>query len=136
MTTTTTINVDTVCTDADLVEELGDEKELNRILPKDSKDSYPFRKKALEATMKALSRRVPSIHASDIAIVSELRDCVAYGALARIYETNMTQGSSDSLFTKKATMWADKFSAELQALSPTVGDSLRGPTMTMTVHRR
>ena len=128
--------MDTVCTDADLVQELGDEKQLSTILPKDSKDSYPFRKKALEATMKALSRRVPSIQAADLAIVTELRDCVAYGALARIYETNMTQGSSDSLFTKKATMWAEKFTSELQALSPTIGDSLRGPTMTMTVHRR
>lgn len=136
MSTTTTVDVDSVATDADLVEELGDETILNRILPKSSKDSRPFRKKALEATTKALSRRTPPIRDSDLSDVTELRDCVVYGALARIYASNMTSGSEDALFTAKAQEWSDAYDNELEALQPTLGDEVRGPSMSITVHRR
>lgn len=86
--------------------------------------------------MKALSRRTPPIVAADLSNVTELRDCVTYGALARLYEGNMTQGDPNSLFTKKAMMWREKYNAELSSLQPTIGDELRGPSMSITIHRR
>lgn len=136
MTTTTTINVENVATEAELADEIGGMTELLPLLPKDAPVSLTFRQKALEETIKVLSRRTPPIRDADISIPKELRDCVVYGALARIYENNMTQGNPDSLWTKKAQTWRDRYISELSSLQPTLGDDVRGPSMSMTVHRR
>ena len=59
-----------------------------------------------------------------------------YGALAKIYVTNMTSGNADSLWTKKAKMWQDRFDIEIAALVPTLGDEVRGPPRSIAVSRR
>ena len=136
MTTTTTLNVENVATHADLVEEVP-QAVLNRVMKSAlAADTQPARLKALEETTKALSRRMPPIVDSDLSSPTELRDCVVYGALWRIYRDAMTQGSADALFTKQAEDWRDKYTAELRALSPSLDGGVRGPTLTLVVSRR
>lgn len=132
----TTIEVDDVCTDQHLLEEVGDQQVLDRLVPSETKDTRFFRQRALEQTMKALRRRVPPITDASLSDVRELRDCVRFGALARMYERAMTEGTDDSLWTRKARWYQDRFQQELQALQPSIGDDVRGPPMSITVHRR
>lgn len=135
MTTTTTIDVDDVATDDDLVDELGEKAILTSLLP-DGGDSEPFRRKALEDTMKRLSRRTPPISDADLNDVTELRDCVVYGALRRIYERAMTQGSADSLWTKKREWYAQMYADEVAGLMPTLAGEVRGPSLGIAIERR
>lgn len=134
--TTTTIDVEDVCTNAHLVSEIGDATLLDRLLPVESKDSAPFRQRALEETMKSLRRRVPPITEAMLSNVVELRDAVRFGALARLYERAMTQGGRDNVHATKARWYQERFQDELRALQPTIGDEVRSPPRTMTIHRR
>ena len=138
MTTTTTIDIDTVCTHAQLVAELlGDDHILTQVLG-DSQDSEAVRQRALEETIKRLSRRTPPVLDSELNDVTELRDCVRYGALWKIYFTAMTEGDESALWTRKASSWKEMFLDEVAAVQPSLGGDVRAAagSPSVAVHRR
>lgn len=94
MTDTTTIDLDSVCTHADLIGEIGSEVQLRRMLPAQPSDTTdptrPFRQRALEDVVKLMKRREPPIHEGNLSDLTQLRDAVIYGTLSRLYRVNAT----------------------------------------------
>lgn len=116
-----TIDVNEVCTDADLVEEIGSSEALSNVLSHSvGNDSTLARRAAMNDVLRMLSRRSPPIRDADIVDPTELRAAVAYGALARLYRQAMT--TSDSVFAAHAKTYASQFEDEVAGLRPRVSD--------------
>lgn len=138
-TTTSTISIANVATEADIADTGfgGSTTRMYDLLPEGVSDLTTHRTKALEATMKHLKRRIPPIRDADIADPTDLRDAVCYHALAQLYEDAMSTAGLDDAFRKKAEWWRDRWSSEVGAMNPTLGDDVRGaPGNTIVVTRR
>jgi len=132
-----TIDVETVCTHADLLTEIGSTRELARLLPPEAAgSSTAFREAALEETIKALRRRAPPVFEADLADVTELRDVVAYGAAARLYRLSLTGAADTDAQAAKWRHYRDAFRDEIDALSPTVAMGARAAVGSIQVSRR
>lgn len=128
-------DVNIYATHQDLVDELGgSERKLRQLLPPDADPSDPskaVREGAARDTFKALGRRTPPITPGMVAVPSELRDAVVYGALARLYRGAITvDGDANSL------LWRDyqrRFDGEVSGvrLSITGGPSTFPMSMPM-----
>ena len=129
-----TIDVETVCTDAELADECGGPVELARLIPKGTANASTQRAAALRDTLKSLRLRRPPINEGDLSDVTELRDAVTFGALERLYLLAMT--TKDSVFGVKHEKYQKRFAAELASLSPTVGGSASGGGGSITIERR
>lgn len=130
------IDVDTVCTHADLGEEVGGVASLENVLPADwAGSSANARTGALRDVLKALLRRTPPVYSEDIQDPTELRDVVAYGAAERVYRAAMT--TPDSVFATQRKIYDERFKAELQGLQVTVASSTRAhPGLGIVMERR
>lgn len=120
------IDVDTVCTDADLEGYVLGAQNLQTLLPEEwltddesKKTARPARDQVLKIVMTRLSRRTPPVTEADItADPTQLKVVVAYGTLELLYRAAATSEGSPNL--KRADAWLKKFEAELEALMPPV----------------
>lgn len=114
------LDLESICSDTDLADEVGGPENLENLLAKSQGgSSETARRKALEEVVRALSRRSPPIYESDLTDPTELRAAVSYGALTRLYRQAMT--TPDSIFAAHAKTYASQYEDELDGLSPTVG---------------
>lgn len=132
----TSIDVDDVCDEATLANEVGGLEALKSLLPDGWADSSVPRQRALERIILALRRRTPPILDVDLANVEELRDAVIYGALEHIYSTAVTSGGEDSVFEKKRKHFEDRWEDEIAGLNPTLSGDVRGATQSFSHERR
>lgn len=130
-----TILVDDVCTDADLAIEVGGTELLLRMIPASWAGlATNARQSALDETMRALARRTPIIVDADLADVTELKGCVLYGALERLFRMAMT--TPDSVHALQRKIYADRFQSEISGLMPTLNGDLRGAVFSIAFERR
>lgn len=78
------LSVDSICTDADLANQVGGVSELDRI-NKSLAVRDTFRQAALEDALASLASRAPPLYDTDLADPSELKLSVCYRALSKIY---------------------------------------------------
>lgn len=135
MTAMSTIAIDDVCTEADLEQEVGGSAVLQSLIPSEwSGSAQKAREDALDDVVRALRRRTPPIREADLADVTELKMAVKFGALERLYRLAMT--TSGSVHAEHRRLYSDRFSDEVNGLSPTLTDDTRGAVMSIAFHRR
>lgn len=127
-----TIDVEDVCTHAQLAEEIGGASELNKICV--GGDSTNARTLALRDVLKSLGRRVPPVYASDITQPAELREAVIYGALERLYRDAMT--SDGDVYAMKRKLYESQFRAEVLGLKLTTGSGSSAVVSSIRISRR
>lgn len=117
------IDVDNVCTHADLGDHVG-LTALEGVLPAEwGGSSEPARAGALRDVLKSLGRRTPPVGEADLQDPTELRDAVAYGALERIFRQAMT--TPDSVWSTQRKVFDERFKSEMLGLQVTVASSQR-----------
>lgn len=79
----TSLDVDEIATDADLVNELGSSAKLNRMMPLVA-DRDSLRQRSLQDAVNALTTRAPAVFETDLQDITELKDAVVYRALERM----------------------------------------------------
>lgn len=126
------IDVELVCTEEDLANEIGGARALDEIL-RDLK-SETVRELALRDVLKSLKKRTPPIQSGDIVDPTELKEAVIYGSLARLYRDAMT--TADDIYALKMKHFDKKYSSEMSNLSVTVTDHLRGAVRSWSMDRR
>lgn len=132
-----TINVETVCTHAQLDEFLGGHLTANqRLQPAAWVDSLPARQYALDRVVGALKRRTPPILEGDLSNVTELRFAVMVGAAEHLHMLAASGGGDVELFAFKAKTYAKQFEDEINGLSPTLVGGSRGSTFSFSIARR
>lgn len=132
------INLDDVCTHAQLDEFLGGQLTAGQsLLPRQwAGDSSPARQHALDRVMGALRKRNPPVREGDLADVGELRFAVTYGAAAHIYRLGMAAAGDAAVFDAQARAYDRMFDDELLGLSPTLSGGLAGGSLTISIERR
>jgi hypothetical protein len=121
------IDVDTVCTDADLEGYALGAQALQTLCPEEwlttdetKKTAKPARQQALNIVMTKLLRRSPPVTEDDIEEPTELKVVVAYGSMWLLYMGAATSEGSPNF--KRAEAYRKLFDAELDALLPTVDE--------------
>lgn len=135
-------DVETVCTHAELAEELAAGSEGLARLAKltgsvddgSGSTTAPMRQRAMEETLKAFYRRTPPIEEQHLRDKSQLRDAVIYGALERLYEE--ASGSAEDAYAMKAKSFGRRFRNEVSNMRPKLVDSGRGPVLSYPMGRR
>lgn len=119
------IDVDDVCTEADLESHTLGRSNLQDIIPNDWLDETLGRKSAAQARQQVLTEilgmlrmRRPPILETQLADLTELKLCVCFGTLAMLYMGAAT--NEDSPYMKKAKHFYDRYKTERDALQPTV----------------
>lgn len=132
-----TIDVDDVCTDAQLDEFLGGAltKTLN-LLPGEWADGEPARAYALRRTLQSLERRNPPIFEDDISDVTQLMDAVLFGAAARIYDLGITGAGESEVMFHQARRYESKWEREVASLVITGPESQRIVSRSPSIMRR
>lgn len=122
---TTTLDVETIATDADLEVYAGGRSNLQSLLPEEwfsetlnRKSAAPARQQAFEDLAATLRQRRPPVKDTDLADPTELKPGVCYGALAIIYSFAATH--EDSPHQARGKHYASRFASEKQALQPSV----------------
>jgi hypothetical protein len=129
-----TLDVDLYCTHQDLQDELGSARALVRITSPDDPDTALVRAQALRDVVKFLERRTPPIVEGQLSDLTELKDVVCYGALARLYRNAMTEdGDVYSVLWRE---FDDKFASELGSLRLTLEGTVSADVPPTTVFRR
>lgn len=132
-----TINIESVCTDAQLDEYLGGRLNATlNLMPSAWDDALPARAFALRRTLQALGRRSPPILEGDISDPTQLHDAVLFGACARIYELAMTAGGESEVFYLQAKRYDQKFRDELASLVITGPEQQRVVSRAPAIYRR
>lgn len=86
---TTFLVADSICTDADLANEVGGLSELNRI-NKTQAQRDALRQDALNDAVLALASKTPPIFDSDLSDSTELKKAVCYRTLHKLYFSSIT----------------------------------------------
>lgn len=132
-----TIDVDDVCTDAQLDVFLGGRLTANqRLQPQAWTDAAPARQYALDRVVNALKRRTPPILEADLQDVTELRLAVQLGAAEHLHMLAASSGSDVEVFAFKAKQYGRQFEDELNGLSPTLRGGGRGSSYSFAISRR
>lgn len=132
-----TIDVESVCTDAQLDEYLGGKLTAGvNLLPTEWADASPARQYALRRTLQALARRSPPILEGDISDVTQLHDAVLFGACARLYDLAMTAGGESEVFYLQSKRYDQKFRDELASLVITGPELQRVVSRAPALYRR
>lgn len=84
----TSLNVDTIATDADLVAEVASQARLDRAM-KDVTQRDKVRAAALQDVVDALMTRSPALRETELSDPKELKRAVVYRSLSKIYLTAM-----------------------------------------------
>ena len=127
-------NVQLVATDKDLEDEV-DEKEFCRLIG-DSADGRQKRQLAFDDILYQLRNRVPPIQEGDLAVITELKIAVVYGAIARLYRDNMTTGGGDDINHSKAKHYQAMYKERVHQLRPSVANQKTGGPSGIAFHRR
>ncbi len=131
------LDVDAVCTHDDLVNEIGSLAALLSLLPRDAGgSSRSFRVLAYSDVVKALQRRAPPVNEADLDDPTQLRDAVAYGALARLYRAAVTTSDPADIHRAKWQHYESMQSDEIAGLRPTVGGGSHASTISIPFGRR
>ena len=132
-----TIEIDDVCTDADLDEFLGGQLSAGQhLMPKAWASAEPARQYALDRIMAALARRTPPIREADLADKTELKMAVLFGASEHLNMLSASSGTDAELFAFKAKEFGKRFDAEINGLTPTLVGGVRGNTYSFAISRR
>ena len=131
----TTTDVDTVATDGDLEDLLG-QKTLAELTPDSWGGSAKnARAEAFERVLTALAAKNPPVYEHDLADLSELKRVVVIGAAAELYGESMH--SDGDAFHLQHRRYEKRFAATLQALSVTTQGGLRGGGLkSISIERR
>lgn len=131
------LDVDTVCTHEDLANEIGSLAALLPLLPRDAAgDSHNVRLLAYSDVVKALARRAPPVHENDLDDPTQLRDAVAYGALARLYRAAVTTNDPADIHRAKWSHYQSLQDDEIAGLRPSVGGGSNASTFSIPFGRR
>lgn len=131
------LDVDSVCTEAQLIEELGGNViDAIGLRPVGWDSLEPARSGALERVLSVLRGRTPPIHDTDLATPTELKRAVLEGAKMHLYELAMSTAADGAVFYEKWKAARQSFRDELAGLNPTLTDGLRGPAMSFSFARR
>lgn len=128
------LEVDDICSDEQLANEIGGTTELARITPQDWESARTARLGAYEEILTALRKRSPPVLESDLTNREELRRPIAYGAAARLYL--MAATSDDDVFMAKSKRFRALFDDEVLGLAPTVSEGQREAVFSISVGRR
>lgn len=132
-----TIDVEDVCTDAQLDEYLGGRLTATlNMLPTAWADASPAREYALRRTLLSLERRSPPIREADIADVTELHDAVVFGAAARIYDLSITSAGESEVMFHQARRYEQMWRDELANIVITGPESQRIVSRAPAIYRR
>ena len=127
-------DVNDVCTDADIENELSGSARLEDILPKDWVDAEQKRQVVFDRILSALKNRTPPITESSLADLSELTQVVAYGTIADLmFGSFTTEGDK---FHIQAKHWDARYVQALNALRPTVTALETAAPWSITISRR
>jgi hypothetical protein len=127
-----TIDVETVCTDADLETHTLGKNNLQKLLPNEwlADPDQPYhaetnvkstlipRQHVLGEVLEHLRKRRPPIYETDLADVTQLKTVVSYGSLAVIY--GGAEQYEDSPNAERAKRFQKKYADELSGLQPDV----------------
>ena len=136
-----TIAIDSVCTHAQLCDEVGGTQVLEPLLSQQLEEqatasdrTKAIREAALAEVMDALRSRTPPVYEADLSDVTQLRRAVIWNSLARIYGMAMAvEGDAFSL------RWGDyrkSYRTEITNLKPTVRGGPMAAFNTITLSRR
>lgn len=132
-----TIDVETVCTDAQLDEYLGGKLLASvNLMPVGWDDASPARAFALRRTLQSLGRRSPPIREGDISDPTQLFDAVVFGACARLYDLGMTSGGDSEVFYMQAKRYDQKWRDEMASLVITGPELQRVVSRAPALYRR
>lgn len=129
------MDVETVCTEAQLADYLSQLSAGQKLLPS-STDSSKVRQQALDDVLAALARRTPPIREYDLATPSELKRAVQFGAEMWLLYGGLTTASPESMLAFKYSEARKRFSAEIDGLTPTLVGGLRGNAFSFGISRR
>lgn len=131
-----TIDVDLVCTEQDLVNELMSREQLYNILPKEyaTDGARMVRQQVLDDVLISLSRRVPPIYEEHIADPAALRRAVSAGTIYRLYLGAMT-GQGD-VFAEQMRFWRTRYNEEILGVRPVLADRSIANTFSIRIERR
>ena len=144
-----TIDVEDVCTDADLEGYVLGKTNLQNLLPEDPAwltdpdadydyDANPrvatiVRQQALDDVLEALAKRRPPIRETDLLDVTELKRPVAFGALHRLYTGQIQH--EDSPNVAKAKHYCKAYEGAMAALQPSVLQGATASSLSVRMHR-
>ncbi len=127
------IDIEDVCTDADLEKYTLGKSNLQDLLPDDDewrgdtgKTAAIARQRTLEVVLSSLARRRPPIRENDLSDLSELKTVTCYGSLEMLY--NGAIRHEDSPNVGRAKRFGQMFRDELASLQPTVSQGLVTPS--------
>jgi hypothetical protein len=134
-----TIDVDMVCSNADLVAELGSQAALDNLVKDPTADpsaATQARELTLAEVLDHLRNRTPPVLAGDMSDAAELGPTVVYGAIARLYRNNIVVGDNEDVSANKHKLYQRMYESRLQALRPTVYSAFKGGSATIQFSRR
>lgn len=136
-----TIAIDTVCTHAQLCDEVGGTEILEAVLTQQLEEEATasdrtegIREAALAEVMDSLRVRVPPVLESDLYDVTQLRRAVIWNSLMRIYGMAMA-GEGDAFHIR----WSDyrkRYQSEITSLKPTVSGGVVSSVFSIAMERR
>lgn len=131
------LDVDTILTDAELIEFLPNQATTGiELKPGDWDDLKPARQYALDRVLEAFRRRDPPIFEEDLQTPSQLKQVIRDGAAARLFRLAMTSGDKSDLFVENTHYYEELFTAGMLGLNPDLVDGQRGQLGVLTVSRR
>ena len=128
------LDVDTIATDADLVNEIQSATKLAGLTRDTGGSAKAARQQALDDILVHLSRRTPPITETSLSIPAELKRCVVYGALERLYRHEMNEPGDVNGVQQK--IYARRYSDEVSAIMPTIAGGARGTAFSIPISRR
>lgn len=132
-----TINVDDVCTHAELVAHVLSARALAELLPDEARgSSTQARQNALDAVLSALRRRSPPIRESDLDDVTDLKQAVILGTMRELHFAGIVTASEGDRHWAKWKSYRDRFDDEISGMSVSVGGGSEGAPSSFSVERR
>lgn len=132
-----TINVDDVCTHAQLVNHVLSARALAELLPDEARgSSATARQNALDLVVSALKRRSPPIRESDIEDPSDLRQAVILGTMRELHFAAITSAAEGDRHWAKWKHYRDRFDDEISGMTITVEGGVEGAPASFSVERR
>lgn len=136
-----TIAIDSVCTHAQLCDEVGGTQVLEPLLSQQFEEqatasdrTKPIREAALAEVMDALRSRTPPVYEADISDVTQLTRAVIWNSLARIYA--MAMAVDGDAFSLRWNDYKKSYRTEITNLKPTVRGGAVAAFNTITLTRR
>lgn len=128
------LDVDTIATDADLANEVQSAAKITELTRETGGSAKAARQQALDDILVHLSRRTPPITETNLSIPAELKRCVVYGAIERLFRHHMNEPGDVHGVQQK--IYARRYSDEVSAIMPTIAGGARGTAFSIAFSRR